>query len=329
MIRPPAFWWTSPAHPGWAAHLLSPLSWIYAAATARRVRATGWRAPVPVLCCGNIGAGGTGKTPLGLDLAQRAIARGRRPAFLSRGYGGKLPAGTKVDPRRHTAREAGDEPLLLARVAPCYVGADRAISARRAISDGIDCLVMDDGFQNPTLHQDLSLVVVDGAVGFGNGRVLPAGPLREPVAAGLARAGGVVVMGTDQRGMATSIKNGPPCYTATLQQKADAVPRNRPVIAFAGIGRPDKFFDGLASIGIIPLRCVAFADHHPYTLTDCRRLLALAAQQDACLVTTEKDAVRLPPDVRMQVVTAGLQLAWGTSAMPDHILDLWLGRTDA
>ena len=329
MMHPPAFWWNPPACPGWRARLLSPLSWLYATATARRVRRTGWRAPVPVLCCGNIGVGGTGKTPLALDLAQRAIARGRRPAFLSRGHGGRLPAGTRVNPHTHTAREAGDEPLLLARVAPCYIGADRAISARRAVMDGADCLLMDDGFQNPTLQQDLSLVVVDGAVGFGNGRVLPAGPLREPVHAGLARAGGMIVIGADQHGILACVENGPPCFTALLQQKVDTVPRDRPVIAFAGIGRPAKFFDGLASVGLSPLRCVAFADHHPYTRTECSDLLALAAQWNACLVTTEKDAIRLPPAMRAQVTTAGVHLAWDTPAMPEHILDLWLGRTDA
>ncbi|GCE82807.1 tetraacyldisaccharide 4'-kinase [Komagataeibacter diospyri] len=329
MMRAPAFWWTAPAHPGWAARLLSPLSYLYAKATARRVGRSGWRAPVPVLCCGNIGVGGTGKTPLGLDLAQRAIARGHRPAFLSRGYGGNLPAGTRVDPDQHTAREAGDEPLLLARIAPCYIGADRAVSARQAIRDGADCLLMDDGFQNPTLHQDLALVVVDGTVGFGNGRVLPAGPLREPVHAGLARAGGMVMIGADRQGILAGMKNRPPCFTAMLQQDVGNLPRDRPLIAFAGIGRPAKFFDGLARAGFPPLRCVAFADHHPYTRTECCAMLALAAQLNACLVTTEKDAVRLPPAMRAQVMTAGVQLAWGTPAMPEHILDQWLGRTDA
>ncbi|MBE7729179.1 tetraacyldisaccharide 4'-kinase [Komagataeibacter sp. FXV3] len=328
-MQAPAFWWNAPAHPGWAARLLFPLSWLYASATARRVRHTGWRAPVPVLCCGNIGVGGTGKTPLGLDLAQRAIARGRRPAFLSRGYGGHRPMGTRVDPDRHTARDTGDEPLLLARVAPCYIGADRAVSARQALRDGADCLLMDDGFQNSTLHQDLALVVVDGAVGFGNGQVLPAGPLREPVHSGLARAGGIVMIGTDRQGVLAGMENGPPCFTAMLQQDVGNVPRDRPLIAFAGIGRPAKFFDGLASMGLSPLRCMAFADHHPYTRTECRDLLALAAQSNACLVTTEKDTVRLPPDMRAQVTTASVHLAWDTPAMPERILDLWLGRTDA
>ncbi|MCE2563910.1 tetraacyldisaccharide 4'-kinase [Komagataeibacter sp. FNDCF1] len=327
-MRAPAFWWRAPARPGWAATLLTPPGWLYAAATARRVRKTGWRAPVPVLCCGNISVGGTGKTPLGLDLAQRAMARGRRPAFLSRGYGGRVADGTRVDGTNHTARDVGDEPLLLAAVAPCYVGADRAQSARRAIAEGADCLIMDDGFQNPSLQQDLALVVVDGRLGFGNGRVIPAGPLREPARTGLARAGGMVVMGPDKHDVARELTPGLPCFTARLHQDVRDVPRDRPIVAFAGIGQPGKFFDGLAGAGLPPLLRLGFADHHAYTPADWGRLQALAARHDACLVTTHKDAVRLPPAWQQQVHTVGLELIWGTPAMPERILDLWLGRKD-
>lgn len=326
-MRPPAFWWRPPADAGLMAGLLAPLAHIYAAATARRLRRASWHAPVSVLCCGNIGVGGAGKTPLVMDLAQRAISRGRRPAFLSRGYGGRARAGTRVDPSHHTARDVGDEPLLLAHIAPCYAGADRAVSARRAVADGADCLLMDDGFQSPTLHQDLALVVVDGAVGFGNGRVLPAGPLREPVAPALARASGVVIMGRDRQGVAASLAEGLPCFAATLQPDTQTIPRDRPVIAFAGIGRPAKFFDGLAQCGIHPVRCLAFPDHHAYTAAEQARLHRLATQAGACLVTTQKDAVRLNAPLQTEVRTVGLELAWATPAMPERILDLWLGTT--
>ncbi|WP_308719366.1 tetraacyldisaccharide 4'-kinase [Komagataeibacter xylinus] len=326
-MQPPAFWWRPATDSDLAAWLLAPLAHIYAAATARRLRRASWQAPVPVLCCGNIGVGGAGKTPLVMDLAKRAISRGRRPAFLSRGYGGRARAGTRVDPKLHTARDVGDEPLLLARIAPCYVGADRAVSARRAVADGADCLLMDDGFQNPTLHQDLALVVVDGAVGFGNGRVLPAGPLREPVATAFARAGGVVIMGGDQQGIAASLPDGLPCFAATLQPDTQSVPRNRPIIAFAGIGRPAKFFEGLAQSGLRPARCLAFPDHHAYTAAEQARLHRLAAQAGGCLVTTRKDAVRLNAALQAEVHTVDLQLAWTTPAMPERILDLWLGTT--
>lgn len=327
-MRSPSFWWRAPEHAGLAARLLSPFAYLYAQGTARRLRQAGWNAPVPVLCCGNISVGGTGKTPLVLDLARRAIARGRRPAILSRGHGGRVAAGTRVDPACHSAADVGDEPLLLARVAPCYVGADRAVTARMAIRDGADCLLMDDGFQNPTLQQDMSLVVVDGQTGFGNGRVLPAGPLREPARVGLARASALVVIGPDRQGIRASAPFALPCLAATLRETTDNVPRDMPVIAFAGIGRPAKFFDGLARCGIQPLRCLAFADHHVYTAAERGRLLALAAKWNASLVTTEKDAVRLPPSFRAQVHTVGLQLAWATPAMPEHILEQWLGRTE-
>ncbi|QHC36234.1 tetraacyldisaccharide 4'-kinase [Komagataeibacter xylinus] len=326
-MQPPAFWWRPATDAGLMAGLLAPLAHIYATAAARRLRRAPWHAPVPVLCCGNIGVGGAGKTPLVMDLARRTISRGRRPAFLSRGYGGRAPAGTRVDPNHHTARDVGDEPLLLARIASCYVGADRSISARRALADGADCLLMDDGFQNPTLHQDLALVVVDGTVGFGNGRVLPAGPLREPVATGLARAGGVVIMGHDQQGIAASLPDGLPCFAATLQPDTQSVPRNQPIIAFAGIGRPAKFFEGLAQSGIRPASCLAFPDHHAYTAAEQAELHGLAVQAGACLVTTQKDEVRLNAAMRTEVRTVGLQLAWANPAMPERILDLWLGTT--
>ncbi|ATU72537.1 Tetraacyldisaccharide 4'-kinase [Gluconacetobacter sp. SXCC-1] len=327
-MRAPAFWWRPPSQPGARARLLAPLGWLYGAATAYRMRGAGWSAPVPVLCCGNIGAGGAGKTPLALDLAQRAIARGRRPAFLSRGYGGRMTQGIRVDPARHTARDVGDEPLLLARIAPCHVGANRARAARQAIAEGADCLIMDDGLQNPTLCPDIALVVVNGRTGFGNGRVLPAGPLREPVPAGLARAQGVVVIGPDEYGVTRWLEPGLPCFTATLRQDVSDVPRGRPVIAFAGIAHPARFFDGLARAGIPPVRCVGFADHHPYTPADWQHLRTLATRQDACLVTTLKDAVRLPASWRRQVHTVGLALAWNDAAMPERILDLWLDRKD-
>ncbi|PMP98816.1 tetraacyldisaccharide 4'-kinase [Komagataeibacter saccharivorans] len=327
-MRAPAFWWRSPAQAGPVASLLMPFSHLYAFVTSRRMRRTGWHAPVPVLCCGNIGVGGAGKTPLVLDLAQRAIVRGHRPAFLSRGYGGRVGGGTRVNAQIHTARDVGDEPLLLSRIAPCYVGADRAVSARRAVADGADCLLMDDGFQNPTLHQDAALIVVDGQVGFGNGHVLPAGPLREPVRTGLARAAGVVVIGPDRMEVTSGVRDRLPCFHASLRQDTGSIPIDRPVVAFAGIGRPAKFFDGLAKNGIHPRACLGFADHHAYTVRDCHRLQALAEKWNACLVTTEKDAVRLPAPFRQRVVTVGLHVTWATTGMPEQILDLWLDKTE-
>ncbi|MDX1542157.1 MAG: tetraacyldisaccharide 4'-kinase, partial [Geminicoccaceae bacterium] len=169
--------------------MLDPFGRLYGVAGRLRRRfVRPWRAPVPVLCIGNLTVGGTGKTPLTMTLARRVAARGRRPHILSRGYGGRAKGPLRVDPGTHEALAVGDEPLLLADVAPTWVARDRRLSARAAIAAGADVLIMDDGFQNPALHQDLSLVVVDGTIGFGNHRLLPAGPLREPVAEGLGRA---------------------------------------------------------------------------------------------------------------------------------------------
>ncbi len=194
-MRAPEFWQSGGVLP----LLLTPVSWVYAAATASRVRRVGWRAPVPVICCGGVTAGGAGKTPVALDLGARLLKRGRRVAFLTRGYGGAAGEMVRVDPAAHDAARVGDEALLLAELAPTFVSADRAAAARAAVASGADVLVMDDGLQNPGLQKDLALLVIDGGAGFGNGRVIPAGPLREPAAAAAARCRTAVLVGGGAR----------------------------------------------------------------------------------------------------------------------------------
>ncbi|TLU71826.1 tetraacyldisaccharide 4'-kinase [Lichenicoccus roseus] len=325
-LRPPAFWFAG--QPGLAACLLWPAARVTAAITRRRIARPGWRAPVPVICCGNLSAGGTGKTTLALDLLARLKARGVAVHALTRGYRGTASGVLRVDPERHDATLVGDEPLLLAAVAPTWVGADRAASARAAIAAGAGCLLMDDGMQNPTLVQDCTLVVIDGATGFGNGRVLPAGPLREPVEAGTARARAAVLIGPDRRGAATGLPPGLPVLRAGLAMAPEAAAlRGTRLLAFAGIGRPGKFFDALRALDLELVAAHGFPNHHPYRPAELARLRNQAHALGARLVTTPKDAVRLPAAFRRDVTALGVGLLWADPAVVETLLDEVLEAT--
>lgn len=283
--------------------LLSPLAALYAGVTARRIaKAVPVDVGIPVICVGNLTAGGTGKSPVAAALRSHLSAHvgGCRIATLSRGYGGSLDGPLKVDATLHSARETGDEALMLARTGEAWIGADRVAAGQAMQADGVDLIIMDDGHQNPGLAKTLSLVVVDSAAGFGNGHVIPKGPLREPVEAGLARADAIVLIGNAEPPAAVTAFDGP-VLTARIEPVTDLQPGR--YVAFAGIGRPEKFFDTLAAAGSKPLDAVPFADHHPYSKGDLRYLRELAASYDAQLITTEKDFVRLSPEDRAGIVT--------------------------
>lgn len=315
MIRAPAFW----QRDGVAAQLLAPLGAVAEQLTARRVARAGWRAPVPVICCGNAGVGGSGKTPLALDLGARLLARGRGVAFLTRGYGGRRRAATRVDPRLHDAAVVGDEALLLAAVAATFVAVDRAAAARAAVAAGADILVMDDGLQNPGLVKDCALLVIDGGVGFGNGRAVPAGPLREAVATAAARCRAAVLIGADVTGAVTRLPDQLPVLRAELQPATELTSKR--LLAFAGIGRPEKFFATLRQAGASLAATRAFADHHRFSVGELEALRREAAVLDAGLVTTAKDFVRLPPASRHDILRFDVRLAWQAPEAVEALLD--------
>ncbi len=307
-MRPPDFWTRAPSHP--LARLLAPAGALYGTLTARRMDRPGAPAPCPVLCVGNFTLGGAGKTPTALALAR--ILRdelGRRPAFLSRGYGGRRAGPVAVDPASHGAADVGDEPLLLARSATTVVARDRPAGARLCVDLGADIVVMDDGLQNPSLHKTLSFAVVDGGAGIGNGRPFPAGPLRGPLARQWRHVGGLVLIGDGAPGEALARETaarGLPVHRARLVPEAPERWRGEPVVAFAGIGRPQKFFDTLAGLGARIVATKSFADHHPYRAGDLDTLRAVAEREGARLVTTEKDAVRLPEGESAEVLRVAL-----------------------
>ena len=325
-MQAPAFWANPPARPGIAARLLAPLSWLWAFATRRRLaRGPATRLAVPVICVGNLTVGGTGKTPTVIALVERLRARGRVVHVVSRGHGGSLPGPVRVDERRHTAAEVGDEPLLLAAFAPTWVARDRAAAGRAAEAAGAQVVVMDDGLQNPSLAKDLSLVVVDAAAGFGNGRVVPAGPLREPVRAGLARADFLLAIGPAADTAGFLAASGPfpvPTLRAGMVPLATGMDwTGLRAIAFAGIGRPEKFFATLRALGADLVAARSFGDHEPFAPRALARLEAEAAAAGAQLVTTEKDAARLPASFRPKVLALPVRLVLDDWTTLDAALD--------
>ncbi len=294
-MREPAFWWRAA---GLAAALLAPLAAGYGAVAARRMAREGARAAIPVLCVGNFTLGGAGKTPTAIALAQMLAAAGRRPCFLTRGYKGRVAGPHVVDALHDGASGVGDEALLLARVAPTVVARDRVAGAALAHAQGADAVLMDDGLQNGSLKKDFTLAVVDGRRGIGNARVFPAGPLRAPLAAQFNQTNALLVVG-DGDGANNVIKaakaRGLPVFHARLVSDHAAIAdlKARQVLAFAGIGDPDKFFASAAEAGLTIARRRAFPDHHRFTAEEAAELTMAAEHDGLALLTTEKDRARM------------------------------------
>jgi tetraacyldisaccharide 4'-kinase len=303
-MRDPAFWWRPRS-----GILLSPLAAAYGAAAWLRLQLPGRSAGIPVICLGNLTLGGAGKTPAALAVGRLLLAAHRRPFFLSRGYGGRLGGPVLVNHSIHRAADVGDEPLLLARLATTIVARNRVAGAKAARLAGANVIVMDDGFQNPSLKKDLAILVVDGRRGIGNGRIIPAGPLRAPLAAQLQRAHALVVIGPGNGADAIielARRRALPTFRGRLEpdRQTLAALLGRRILAFAGIGDPQKFFATLADSGVRIAARQAFADHHCYTAADARMLLAHADREQLLLVTTEKDQVRLAGDPRLAALAA-------------------------
>jgi tetraacyldisaccharide 4'-kinase len=313
-MREPAFW-HRPA--SWQSRLLFPIGTLYGAITARRMGLSGTRVDIPVICVGNYHVGGAGKTPTVLALVDVLRALGEKPCVVSRGYGGRLHGPVEVDAQCHGAADVGDEPLMMAAKVAVVVARDRVAGARLAQAKGASVVLLDDGFQNPFLAKDASLIVVDSHRALGNGRVFPAGPLRAPLAQQVARTDALVVVGDGNaaNAVATVIATrGKPVLRARLvpNEHVRSALQGQRVFAFAGIGDPDRFFGTLRASGIDVVREAVFPDHHPFRPREIAALVSDAARDGLTLVTTEKDIVRLRSDPALASYANGI-VAFGVT----------------
>ena len=295
MGKAPDFWWTP--NRSASALALAPFGWIYGLIAGRRmVQHSKAKSALPVICIGNFVTGGTGKTPFALRLADRLLKEGHTPGFLLRGYGGRLKGPVLVDPAQHTAADVGDEALLLAQAGPTVISADRPAGAELLEKQPVDMILMDDGFQNPSLHKDLSLVLVDCATGFGNGLCFPAGPLRAPAEKQIVKADCMILVGEGERAsdaVHLAGRRGLPFLHAYIVPEENDALSGQDLLAFAGIGRPQKFFKTLTDLGHNVARTREFADHYDFSEADARELLTESDRDGLQLVTTAKDMARI------------------------------------
>ena len=303
-MKTPSYWKDKNIYAG----LLAPFGFLYQLATRINLAIKKPQSVnKPVICIGNLTAGGTGKTPIAVSFAQILQELGKKPFFVSRGYGGSLH-NVLVDKEKHTPQEVGDEPLLLAEQAPVVVNPNRFEGAKLAIENGADIIVMDDGFQNPSLKKDLSFLVFDGGYGYGNGLCIPAGPLRESLKSGLKRAQAIIIMGEDKHNLAQKFKNLPIFKGRVMPQSVSA--NRQKIIAFAGIGRPEKFYTSLRQCGFKLCQTIDFPDHHQYTEEELLSLINQAEKTSCALYTTSKDFVKIPSDLRSHFNVLEISVQW-------------------
>lgn len=303
-MKTPKYWQSNSV----VSRLLQPVGSVYGLLTRLRLRLIKpQKVEVPVICIGNITAGGTGKTPVSISIAKLLGGELYHPYFVTRGYGGKLQ-NIIVNNKKHTAAEVGDEPLLLTQQTPVVVNADRFAGAELALKEGADVIIMDDGFQNPSLFKDLSFLVFDGTYGIGNGRIIPAGPLRETFADGIKRADAVIILGKDKHNLAQ--RSGLPVFFGHTEAVQTACVENLNVLAFAGIGHPQKFYHTLSQQGFNILETVDFPDHHFYTHKELDALLEKAQKLQAEIYTTSKDYVKIPNSYKKDIKVLEIAVVW-------------------
>lgn len=293
-MKTPTFWYPKTGGVSLLSLLLTPFSWLYGLGhQLHQKMGHNEKVDIPIICVGNLTAGGSGKTPTTIALMELVKANkiAKSAAFLTRGYG-------------------GDEEQILQKHGPVLINANRLVAAREALAENKDLLIMDDGLHNPTLHKDIKLVVIDGEIGFGNRKLLPAGPMRTPLNKGMALADAFIFLGEDRKDVKRLLPSDKPVFDATLQP-AYQPDTNKNYIAFAGIAYPDKFFNFLRErLGLELLQTVSFADHHPYSEADMKMLHQKANALDATLITTEKDYVKLAAEDQMKIKYLPISLSW-------------------
>lgn len=317
-MKTPSFW----VERNFISNLLAPLGMIYGFATKMRIKkSSSLQVSKPVICVGNLTAGGTGKTPVAISLSKILKSNFYNPFFISRGYGGKLKD-IIVDNQKHSAKEVGDEPLLLSRNAPVVINSDRYKAAKKAINNGADVIVMDDGFQNPKLFKDLSFLVFDGGFGLGNRRCIPAGPLRERWYRGLRRSDAAIIIGEDKTGLERKLDR-PIFHGKIVPVKPQT--KNKNVICFAGIGRPEKFYDSMKELGFNVLETIDFPDHHQYKPRELKKIIEKAQKTGADVFTTSKDYVKIPTPLQSNFNVLEIEIQWLEEKM---LTDFILSKID-
>ena len=306
--------------------ILTPLSLLYGIAGALRPAITKkYHARIPVICVGNVTVGGAGKTPVVLAITELLRSSNLNVAIASRGYKGDIKNPTLVDKTRHTVNSVGDEPLMLSAIAPTYIAAKRPLAIQMAEKTSANIIIMDDGMQNPSVEKNITLLVIDGHYGIGNGLVMPAGPLRESLSSGLQKADAVILVGSDDRGLlkhsGLRAKSAPPVIRARLEPFGNLPDKSAPYLAFAGIGNPDKFFSTLAGNGYNVVEEVPFPDHYNYSDNDINQLIHKAEELGAQLITTEKDEVRLPFFARKKIKVLPVRIVWEDSSQIKELLE--------